>query len=133
MFGFSFIVILREIADAIQDETLMQAVDKHGTNWATIAARYLSSRTTHSLRNRYNVLRSRTSQAAGHTSSESSSRVRQECPPLDNEDEGSEGEDGDSVEDEAEDEEEEKGNQDEGNCVAPMSKCHVRMLTALPS
>ena len=123
MFAFPYIVPLLEMVDAIQDKILMQAVDKHGTNWATIATRYLSSRATHSLRNRYNVLRSKKPRAAGHTSSEDSSRVRQECPPLDNEDGGSECDDGDSVEDEEEDQEEGQGNQNEGNCVAPHMSC----------
>ncbi|KKK20309.1 hypothetical protein P175DRAFT_0558624 [Aspergillus ochraceoroseus IBT 24754] len=44
-----------------EDETLLQATERLGTNWAMIAAKHLPTRTTLALRNRYNALRKKIS------------------------------------------------------------------------
>ncbi|KAJ5970873.1 uncharacterized protein N7479_000791 [Penicillium vulpinum] len=50
------------------DETLLLAVQRHGTAWATIAVKFLPGRTTLAIRNRFNALNAR-NKKSGYTTS----------------------------------------------------------------
>ncbi|KAL8919228.1 MAG: hypothetical protein Q9208_006889 [Pyrenodesmia sp. 3 TL-2023] len=60
----------------VEDEKLIQAVKKHGTNWTMIAATSLPNRTTLALKNRYSALRTKVSQLQGTAESRRESEAR---------------------------------------------------------
>lgn len=88
-----------------QDEALLQAVRRYGTNWATIAFKHLPNRTALALRNRYNTLRPKTSPA--HLDAAGTKRTGSVLAEDDgDEDEDDEEDDGDSSSDDGKDDNE---------------------------
>ncbi|KAL4950922.1 ankyrin repeat-containing domain protein [Aspergillus filifer] len=118
-------LLWREIAKS--DETLRRSVERHGTNWSTIASFYFPKRTSLAVRNRYNAIGDRQKEGrrekrSGDNRVEKKTRCTSRASPIfshlrngfkdDSEDDNYNEHEDDDDEDEEEDDEDEESKEE---------------------